>query len=321
MAPKKKAGGYGKASPAVAKVELVSTPQGDSAELRWVRSQLAKLGEQKSSGPPWLDEPHSWHEEQLEELVARLSSGTVPALPKDFKEGIADYLTQFDDQDVSEDAFYIDRELYSELLAPLPDEKPPAAYARAATSKEASEVVTQLKDWSDVTEKGLAHLQQLLSKHEASAEVQEVGITRLGALLADLREGKLSGSAEGLTPKVLTPIVTAAMRRFPRDSGLQRVSCSALRGIVVTDGGLAVVSASGAFAMIVETIKTHLDNMEVCKTGAGALYAVVQKTGPKAPERLALRATDALDVLSAALKRHPYELRYACEVTLPELKG
>eukprot|EP00930_Biecheleria_cincta_P073596 TRINITY_DN60875_c0_g1_i1.p1 TRINITY_DN60875_c0_g1~~TRINITY_DN60875_c0_g1_i1.p1 ORF type:complete len:321 (+),score=65.70 TRINITY_DN60875_c0_g1_i1:58-1020(+) len=320
MAPKTKSKGYAKEPVSAAKAAAAKSTE--SKETSWVKSQIAKLVELRNSGPPWVEEPNCWHERQLDELLDRLNNGIAKSLPEELKEGVADYISQFDDQDVSEDTFYIDRELYAEVLAPLPEELPMAPYVREATSEEASRCVLQMKAWEDLTPGGIAKLRNLLLQHEFSAEVQEAGITRLGALLAELREGTRSGSVtEGLTPKALTPIAMEAMRRFPRDAGVQRVACSVLRGIVVMDGGVTVVADAGAFALIVSSIKENLETMEVCKTGAGALYAVVQKTGPRAPERLTLRATDALEVLSQALKKHPYDLKYACEVTLPELRG
>lgn len=320
MPPKSKAKGYNKAPGSTAKAGIAESK--DSKDIRWVKSQIAKLEELRNSGPPWMEEPNCWHERQLDELLDRLCNGSVKSLPEELREGVADYISQFDGQDVSEETLYVDRELYAEVFAPLPEDLPLAPYVRDTTSEEASLCVSQMKGWEDLTSGGITKMGKQLLQHELSAEVQEAGITRLGALLAELREGKRSGSAtDGLTPKALTPIVMDAMRRFPRDTGLQRVACSALRGIVVMDGGVTVVADAGAFSLVVSSIKENMESMEVCKTGAGALYAVVQKTGPKSSERLTLRATDALEVLSQALKKHPYELKYACEVTLPELRG
>eukprot|EP00929_Paragymnodinium_shiwhaense_P018856 TRINITY_DN13045_c0_g1_i1.p1 TRINITY_DN13045_c0_g1~~TRINITY_DN13045_c0_g1_i1.p1 ORF type:complete len:333 (-),score=88.36 TRINITY_DN13045_c0_g1_i1:60-1058(-) len=313
MAPKKKASAAKPAAKGYAKSAANEAP-----EIIWVRTQMERLQAQSGTGAEWLQEPHSWHCEQLEELLARLQAGTAKAVPQEVREGVEDYVAQFaDGQDVDEDQFYIDRELYAEVLAPLPEAVPLAPYVRAPTSGEASTAVERLKNWEDASVSGVEQMQKLMKKFEECAEVQEAAMTRLGSLLADKREGKLDKAASaGLTPKTLTPHVVAAMKAFPRDAGVQRVGCSVLRGITVMDGGVTVVADAGCPVLVVETIRTHLAVMEVCKMGASFFYAMVQKTEATSLERMAIKSTDAYQVLSEALGKHPTDLKWACEVTI-----
>merc|ERR1719310_2219004 len=102
-----------------------------------------------------------------------------------------------------------------------------------------------------------------------------------------MREGKLDKSASaGLLPKALTPIAIAAMKTFPRDAALQRVGCACLRGITVMDKGVVVVAEAGCPALVVETMRAHMESMEVCKMGASFFYAMVQKTDATSIERM-----------------------------------
>lgn len=293
----------------------------DSKEVGWLSSQLEKLTNQEALGPAWLAEFHQWHKEQLAVLQDALEGGRVTAIPSDVKEGLDFYISQFEDgQSVSEEEFYIDKELYSQLLAPPEAAPEPAPYERRVATEEELQVVQQLKDWKDAT----PQVKKIMEANDGSAEVQESGLTRLGGLLAD---SKGSGSAVpagcGLTPAALCPVVMEVMSRFPRDAKVQRVACSVLRGIVVTDGGCTVVADAGGAARAVEAMKAHLVDVEVCRMGAAVLYAMVQKTDPASPERLLMRTTKAHQVLAEVLQYHPTDqkLDRACRVTMPELKG
>jgi len=285
MAPKKKA--------AAAKPSAKSKSAGyasEAPEVAWTKLSIDKLQAQAAAGPAWLQEQHSWHLERLDELCARLEAGKLKSVSDEVKEGLSDYLAQFDGQETDEDQFYIDQDLYAEILAPIPEAVPLPPYVRAATSGEAASAVERLKIWEDASVSGVQQMQKLLVQHQDCAEVGEVALTKVGSLLASQRDGSLDKAASaGLTPKALTPIAIAAMNAFPRDPGVQRVGCSCLRGITVMDGGVKVVTDAGCPALVVDTIRTHLEVMEVCKMGASFLYAMVQKTDATSLERMAMK--------------------------------
>ncbi|CAE7818198.1 FTSH5 [Symbiodinium sp. CCMP2456] len=305
------------------KTGKAATKTKEGKDLLWVREQLEKISAQLSAGPPWLSEPHSWHQEQLRELQARLEEGGLQSLSSELREGVEFYLSQFEDgQSVSEEEFYLDQELYCELQPKAPEPEQP--YSRASASEAELKLCEELKSWVDTTPHGLSKLQKLLEKHSHCAEVQEVGLTRLGGLLAEVKAGGSAvPSGSGFSPGSVCPVVLEAMTRFPRDAGVQRVACSVLRGIVVTDGGCTVVADAGGAARAVDAMKAHLVDPEVCRMGAAVLYAMVQKTDPASPERLMMRTTKAHQVLAEALQYHPTDraLDRACRVTMPELKG
>eukprot|EP00913_Durusdinium_trenchii_P027534 g25824.t1 len=109
-----------------------------------------------------------------------------------------------------------DPELYTELLAPAPEEVP-VPYERPRATEEELETVQRLKDWSDTTPQGLAKVKKLLEANATSAE--EAGITRLGGLLAEAKgTGSALPSSCGLTPSAMCPVVMEAMSRFLRDA-------------------------------------------------------------------------------------------------------
>eukprot|EP00928_Gymnodinium_smaydae_P098596 TRINITY_DN9202_c0_g2_i2.p1 TRINITY_DN9202_c0_g2~~TRINITY_DN9202_c0_g2_i2.p1 ORF type:complete len:320 (-),score=83.58 TRINITY_DN9202_c0_g2_i2:163-1122(-) len=319
MAPKKSAGGYKAGSAPKAAAKAASAAR-DSPDVAWVKKQIGALQDQSSRGPDWLQEPHDWHCSQLEELVLRLESATVQ-LPESLRDDLADYVAQFDGQETDEDQFYIDRELYAEILAPLAPKAADEPYVRSETPAEAAKAVTALQHWDDASAKGIDGLEKLLRLHADCAEVQEAGLTKLGSLLALLRDGKLDKAAgSGLTAKTLTPMVTAAMKSFPQDRAVVRVGCSVLRAVVLLNGGVTVVADAGCCSLVAATIKTHLASMEVCKMGAAFFYAMVQKSEATSVERMAIKSTEAYQVLCEALSKYPTDLKYACEVTLPEIK-
>ncbi|CAK9073126.1 unnamed protein product [Durusdinium trenchii] len=104
-----------------------------------------------------------------------------------------------------------DPELYTELLAPAPEEVP-VPYERPRATEEELETVQRLKDWSDTTPQGLAKVKKLLEANATSAEVQEAGITRLGGLLAEAKgTGSALPSSCGLTPSAMCPVVMEAV--------------------------------------------------------------------------------------------------------------
>ncbi|CAE8586754.1 unnamed protein product, partial [Polarella glacialis] len=308
-----------KAKAAVAQKAAKASPQ-----LRWLASQLGELEAQRDSGPPWLIDPHGWHIAQLQELQRHLESGTLTDLPQELREGVEFYASQFaGGQSASEGEFYDDREMYQEVLKSLRAEAASEGpYQRAASSEEALSAVALLQAWSETTPQGIGKLQKLLTAHEASAEVQEVGITRLGGLLAELKGEKPGASTQGLAAALLFPIVVAGMARFPRDAGVQRVGCSVMRGLVVADGGLSVVADNHGAALAVKAMRAHIEDVDVCKMGAAVFYAMIQRTEPSSPERMAVRSAEAGPVLSEALRYHPTEtfLDRAVRVTLPELR-
>ncbi|CAJ1402559.1 unnamed protein product [Effrenium voratum] len=311
MAPKKS--GKAKAKPKA---------ENENKEIQWLESTLEKLALQQQKGPEWLKEPHEWHKEQLEELRSRLEGGLKS--PSELREGLDFYLSQFEDgQAVGEDEFYIDKELYAELLAPVVEEKL-APYLRRPATEEEQATVAKLKTWSEVTPHGITKVQKVMQANADCAEVQEAGITRLGGLLAEAKAGgtAVPSAAAGLAPGAMCPVVLEGMDRFPRDPGVQRAACSVLRGIVVTDGGCTVVADAGAVQRVVAAMKAHLADVDVCKFGAAMLYAMVQKTGASSPERLTMQATKAYQTLAEVLLYHPTDraLDRAVRVTMPELK-
>lgn len=297
---------------------------GESKETRWVAKQLELLREQRDNGPPWLREHHGWHEEQLEALTAALGDGSVAAVPGEVREGVVFYLSQFADG-TPEDAFYSDPELYAEVSKPKVEAKDLQPYVRAASLPEAVAAAEGLRAWADATRPGINKLQALLVEHAASAEVQQAGLTRLGALLAEARgigDTPPPPAPAGLAPAALVPLLAKAIGRFPRDAGVQRAGCSAMRGVVVAEGGCTVVADAGGPGLVVGAMKAHIMDLEVCKAGAAVLYAMIQKTEPSSIERHSIRSTDAHQVLAQALQTHPTDraLDRAVRVTMPELK-
>ncbi|CAK9110286.1 unnamed protein product [Durusdinium trenchii] len=203
--PKLKKGGYG------------------SADEKWVQSQLQALLRQRQS-VAWVQQQHLWHEEQLALVLEKLQSSSLPSLSADFKEQVEFYVSQLE-SDMPEEAFYDDRELYFQLLSPAtaPNETDDTApYQRSEDSEEAMLAAEKLKVWTDTSPNGISNFAKLLKAQSSSALVQELGLTRLSALLAEAREQK---TPAGLAPRALMPIVTAAMERFPRDTQV----CGAVR--------------------------------------------------------------------------------------------
>lgn len=292
-------------------------------EAVWAQAQLEALQAQRSSGPGWLEEPHLWQEGQLEQLLDRINAGSLKEVPQEVREGVEFYISQYAaGQETEEDAFYIDRELYSDVLAPVPEDEPSAPYVRATSLPEEVAAAGKLQEWTEIKPQGMSLLKKVLVNHKESAMVQETGVARLGVLLAAARDNGSGEVADGLAPAVLAPIVINAMKRFPQDARVQRVCCSVLRGIVVVDGGCTVVADAGGPALAIKAIKAHLLNMEVCKSGAAVIYAMIQKTEPSSLERISMRSIDAHQVLAQALQTHPTDraLDRACRVAMPELK-
>eukprot|EP00434_Breviolum_minutum_P012296 symbB.v1.2.010837.t2/scaffold683.1/size173061/10 len=167
-------------------------------------------------------------QDQLATLQGLLQDGKV-TVPLEVKEGLEFYISQFEDgQSVSEEEFYIDKELYTQLLAP-PEEIVEAPYIRREASAEEMQVVQQLKDWTEVTPQGLLKVKKILEANDSCAEIQEAGITRLGGLLADAKgSGSSVPSGCGLSPVALCPVVMEAMNRFRRDAKVQREFANSL---------------------------------------------------------------------------------------------
>lgn len=292
MAPKR--------ATATAKSSIASKTEA-SKDVRWVHTQLGVLAMQKEAGPAWLDEHHTWHEEQLEQLLTCLSSGIVETVPQDVRDGLSFYLSQNEDgQEVDEDEFYIDRELYCEVFAARDAAAAPQApYTRSVCTEEQTVVAEGLENWCETSVQGVAKFQKLLAQHAECAAVQEAGLTRLSTMLAEARAVATEGAAPsipvaaatgaGFTSSALTRLVVSSMGRFPRDAAVQKVACVALRNIVVMDAaGVTQVADAGGARLSVMAIKAHVLDLDVCRSGAAVLYAMVQKTGPASQERLAL---------------------------------
>ncbi|CAE7215724.1 Tgs1 [Symbiodinium sp. CCMP2592] len=287
-----------------------ATKTKEGKDLAWVQKQLEKISAQLSAGPPWLSEPHSWHQEQLRELQTRLEEGGLESLPSELREGVEFYLSQFEDgQSVSEEEFYLDQELYCELQPKAPEPEQP--YSRASASEAELKVCEELKSWTDTTPHGLSKLQKLLEKHSHCAEVQEVGLTRLGGLLAEVKAGGSAvPSGSGFSPASVCPVVLEAgqpvrkllqagvwllsscfgiaagkaMTRFPRDAGVQRVACSVLRGLLRPEQTKLIADAFPDLASMAGIVVTDGGCTVVADAGGAARAVDAMKAHLVDPE-------------------------------------
>eukprot|EP00913_Durusdinium_trenchii_P008409 g7897.t3 len=230
-----------------------------SADEKWVQSQLQALLRQRQSVAWEMGDQFS---------LGTLRSSSLPSLSADFKEQVEFYVSQLE----SDEAFYDDRELYFQLLSPAtaPNETDDTApYQRSEDSEEAMLAAEKLKVWTDTSPNGISNFAKLLKAQSSSALVQELGLTRLSALLAEAREQK---TPAGLAPRALMP-------RFPRDTQVQRQGCSALRAIsLAPNGGLGICLEADGAKILVQVMKSHIRDADVCRTAAASLASMVNKS-------------------------------------------
>ena len=218
MAPKAKSGSAKKPAGGGSSTKAAAFGGGGSEETRWLQAQIAALAGQREAaareGNGWIEEPHTWHEQRLEQLAQLLEAGSVTSLPSELREGVEFYVSQLAGGDVDQDSFYDDRDVYGDIFdrgetAPAPEGPP---YERPVETPEAEAAVAQVREWDNVTMQGIAKLERLLKEFAASPGVQEAGITRISALVAGSKDGrqrfgesKLASEAAQQRHRIRTP--------------------------------------------------------------------------------------------------------------------
>mmetsp|Transcript_45752 Transcript_45752/g.126954 ORF Transcript_45752/g.126954 Transcript_45752/m.126954 type:complete len:334 (+) Transcript_45752:98-1099(+) len=284
---------------------------------KWAQSQLDAIRGQveaaaKKGNCDWLQVTHEFHEVRLIKLAKRLAEKTLDGVPDELRSGIEAYLSQFaGGKEVTQEGLCEHREAWDAL-----EPEGGAAYARAAETPEAVAAAEQLRAWSDASEAGVQKFADVLRAHSASPGVQEAGLTRIGGLLAEAREGSAAG---GLTSPALMPLIDSAMRGHLRDPDVQRSGCAALRGLALADAQLPHLCDAGGVHLAVEAVKEHFKSKEVALAGNGAFWAMAKSAGRNSPELSAMRTGGVVEVLMKVMTHHAWDqtLCGKVRVTLP----
>lgn len=310
MAPKAKSGSAKKPAGGGSSTKAAAPGGGGSEEQRWLQAQTAALAGQREAaareGNRWIEEPHTWHEQRLEQLAQLLEAGSVTSLPSELREGVEFYVSQLAGGDVDQDSFYDDRDVYGDIFdrgesAPAPEGPP---YERPAEMPEAEAAVAQVREWDNVTMQGIAKLERLLKEFAASPGVQEAGITRISALVAGSKDSAPSPSTAGLTPKSTVALVKDAMQRCPRDPDVQRMGCSAVQMFCSGDGALEPVLNAGGATLVVEALAGNLANAAIALSATRTLAFMTSRATKCSPEWAKLCSSGAEKVLLQVLPYH-----------------
>eukprot|EP00971_Amphidinium_carterae_P099926 1975998-Amphidinium_carterae.1 len=123
MPPKKSASASAKKPAAKNKEGNKGVEATGSPTEQWLQRQASALEQQADAAPAWLAAKHEWHQEQLRNILALLSSNVADSdsvLTAEFREGVEFYVSQFAaDSEIGEDTFYDDTSMYADVLDSL----------------------------------------------------------------------------------------------------------------------------------------------------------------------------------------------------------
>eukprot|EP00927_Polykrikos_kofoidii_P019117 TRINITY_DN18911_c0_g1_i1.p1 TRINITY_DN18911_c0_g1~~TRINITY_DN18911_c0_g1_i1.p1 ORF type:complete len:362 (+),score=62.64 TRINITY_DN18911_c0_g1_i1:100-1086(+) len=328
MAPKAKKTSSGpKAS---AKANGAAEASGSKDE-RWVRARASALAAQREAaverGDDWVEAPHLWHEDRLAEILRLLESGVVSSLPDEFREGVEFYVSQFaDGTDTSEETFYDDREIYTEILQKgvAPEQAP---YVRPPETVETEEAIQTLSAWSDTTAFGMGKFCQLVKKHPDSAGVAKAALEQIAALVAKHKDDVGTSAVKGLEPKPMMAFVTNCLERFSRDGAVQVSGCKAVLSLGEHSGkrGWTIVVEAGAATLWVKALRNHVTDQVVVRTVTRAFYVLLrpQVVAMHSPEWATICSSGVEKALLAARDAHlsDNQIGKDCSTTVPFLRG
>eukprot|EP00929_Paragymnodinium_shiwhaense_P002530 TRINITY_DN102807_c0_g1_i1.p1 TRINITY_DN102807_c0_g1~~TRINITY_DN102807_c0_g1_i1.p1 ORF type:complete len:324 (+),score=71.66 TRINITY_DN102807_c0_g1_i1:68-1039(+) len=323
MAPKTKTAAKAKASAGSGKA---------SKDEKWTKKQLDELTSQRQAaekrGDTWLEAPHKWHEERLTQLLDKLSSGEVAAVPDEVREAVEFYSSQFADGNVvDQDAFYDDQDIYGDLLK-KPEAVEEAPYVRPAESPEAEAAIEKLKGWEETTQQSMAKFNRIVKEHPTAAGVHEAALVKVTTLFAKHKdEIGTTPAVLGLDRKLYYTMVVESMDKFPRDPALQTEGCRAILSLARHSGkgGMYAILEAGGAKRMIKSVKLHMANNAVASVVAkGILFlSRPEQCAKNSPEWAELVNSGAEETLTDLLPFHANDavIDKACRQAIPFLRG
>jgi len=293
--------------------------------VRWVNASIRALRQQsecaKSRDDAWLVESHAWHEDQLTEVLERLTDHQLAEVPGELQEAVDEYVAQFAGDAVTpEDQFYDGREIYEAVLNAQPVVVEP--YVRAEATPEATAVASTLSAWTDTSPIGMSKFARILEDNAGSASVQEEGLLSLAQLCMAASKCPAAPANRGLQVKLVMPTVVSAMGRFPRDADVQRVGINLMSCMISGGGSLFDVLQSQGLETACAAMDTHIDNVKVMLSGGRLVHLMLKQATEGSVERNILSSSNAEKIFQRCVALSTNEqVEKVARTAIPLLRG